>query len=460
MSHEIFSQPWADAFREQVNLNAEHRRAAAHWTSPVALVLDPVDGIPEGRRLLLDLWQGECRSARVVDPATAQQAEYVLGATLDHWRQIFLGKSDPILALMQGRVKLHKGGMFALARSASAAKQLVLSATRVPTRFPDEPPVAASSSSPKSIDSKREPAPAQTTSREQFRSLTKRGFDRESLPFKLYQRAKRDGVWNPSEIDFSRDRADWRTLNPRQQDLILRLTTLFQGGEESVTEDILPLMLAVSREGRLEEEMYLTTFLFEEAKHLEFFRRFLDEVVGAEHLGDLTRFENAPYRQLICEELPSAMRALLHDPSPAAQLRASATYNLVVEGTLAETGYRGYYAMLEAADLLPGLRQGIGLLKRDESRHISYGVHLLERLVAADHALWPVLESRMGDLLEPALGVVRGLFEPYGGDMPFPLVQDEFLEFAMSQFKGRLARIERASRLRVDELDQCEDSPA
>lgn len=460
MSHEVFSQAWADAFRDQINRNDDHRKAAADWEHPVSLVLEPAAGLSEGRRLLLDLWHGECRSARVVDPAAAATADYVLSASLDHWRQIFLGKSDPILALMQGRVKLQKGGMFALARSAGAAKQLVLSARRVPTRFPDETaPVEAVATAPAAVPS----APLATTAaatRDGFRSLDQRGFDRASLPFKLYQRAKRDGVWNPSDIDFTRDRADWLRLNARQQDLILRLTTLFQGGEESVTEDILPLLLAISREGRLEEEMYLTTFLFEEAKHLEFFRRFLDEVVGAENLGDLRRFENAPYRLIICEELPRAMRALLHDPSPAAQLRASATYNLVVEGTLAETGYRGYYAMLESADLLPGLRAGIGLLKRDESRHISYGVHLLERLVAADHALWPELESRMSDLLEPALGVVRGLFDPYGGDMPFPLDQDEFVGFAMSQFKSRMTRLERASRLSPSEVQAQEESEA
>lgn len=460
MSHEIFSQSWADAFREQINRNADHRRAAAHWESPVALVLEPAPGLPEGRRLLLDLWRGDCRSARVVDAATAAQAEYVLSANVDHWRQIFLGKSDPILALMQGRVKLQKGGMFTLARSAGAAKQLVLSATRVPTRFPDEAASAPAPTAPVPAPAPPVlPGPDRPSKRAEFRSLTQAGFQRESLPYKLFQRAKRDGVWNPSDIDFSRDQADWQRLNARQKDIILRLTTLFQGGEESVTEDILPLMLAVSREGRLEEEMYLTTFLFEEAKHLEFFRRFLDEVVGPEELGDLTRFENPPYQRIICEELPSAMRALLHDPSPAAQLRASATYNLVVEGTLAETGYRGYYAMLESADLLPGLRTGIGLLKRDESRHIAYGVYLLERLVAADPSLWAVLEERMGELLEPALGVVRSLFEPYQPNLPFPLDEEEFVTFALSQFKSRMARIERAGRLGPGGLSQEPELP-
>src|SRR5262245_19126248 len=98
MSHEIFSPPWAEAFREQINGNPAYRQAAAAWESPIALGLEPVAEIPDGRWLLLDLWRGECRSARVVPAPEASAADYVLSAKLEHWRQIFLGQSDPILA--------------------------------------------------------------------------------------------------------------------------------------------------------------------------------------------------------------------------------------------------------------------------------------------------------------------------------------------------------------------------
>ena len=453
MSFEIFTQPWADCFRDQVNRNAGHRSAAATWEHPVALAVEPSADVPGGRRLLLDLWQGDCRAADVVDDAGSQRATFILSAPIEQWKQIFCGRSDPILALMQGRVKLLKGGMFALARNATAAKQLVLSATRVPTTFPGDSDHAQATTPAASADGPATAAPTKGARREALRSLGPQGLRHDSLPMKLYHQAKRVGIWNPQDIDFATDRKDWAKLNERERDVILRLTALFQGGEESVTQDILPLMLTLAREGRLEEEMFLTTFLFEEAKHLEFFRRFVDEVIGGQPAGDLSRFQTAPYREIFFDELPRAMNALLTDPSPAAQMRASATYNMVVEGTLAETGYHGYYAMLEKQNLLPGLRHGIGLLKRDESRHIAYGVHLLTRLVAAVHSLWQGLESRMGDLLEPALGIIRGLFEPYGDDIPFGLVQDDFLEFAMSQFKSRMNRIERARNLSPEQVE-------
>jgi ribonucleoside-diphosphate reductase beta chain len=37
------------------------------------------------------------------------------------------------------------------------------------------------------------------------------------------------------------------------------------------------------------------------------------------------------------------MHRLTHDDSPIAQAEASVTYNMIVEGVLAETGYYGFF---------------------------------------------------------------------------------------------------------------------
>jgi ribonucleoside-diphosphate reductase beta chain len=175
-------------------------------------------------------------------------------------------------------------------------------------------------------------------SRTAFRTTSPGGLDFDSLPMRLYQKAKRLGTWDPAELDFTRDRAEWELMGPDEQGAILQMTSLFQAGEESVTLDLLPLIMVVAEEGRVEEELFLTTFLFEEGKHVEFFRRFLDEVCGAD--GDLHGFHTPSYRTIFYEELPAAMGALRDDRSPEAQIRAVATYNMIVEGVLAETGYQ------------------------------------------------------------------------------------------------------------------------
>jgi ribonucleoside-diphosphate reductase beta chain len=266
-----------------------------------------------------------------------------------------------------------------------------------------------------------------------------RALDGDSLPMRLYEKAKRLGVWNPCDIDLARDREEWHALPEDQRDALLQTTSLFVAGEEAVTLDLLPLVLAIARERRLEEELYLTTFLFEEGKHTQFFRRFLDEVGGSPE--GLERYHGTSYRQLFEVELPQAMHALLDDPSAAAQTRAAVTYNLIVEGVLAETGYHSYFEALEARGLMPGLREGLRLIKQDESRHIAYGVHLLTRLVAADAALWDVVEERMAALLPLALGVVEEGFSRYGDRSPFGLEKDDIAAFAASQFQARLERI-------------------
>lgn len=275
-----------------------------------------------------------------------------------------------------------------------------------------------------------------------LRTTSPSGLDRASLPMRLFEKAKRRGVWNPSDLDFARDAADWGGLARDERDLLLRLTALFQGGEESVALDLVPLIEAIAAEERLEEELYLATFLFEEAKHVDLFRRFLDEVTAER--GDLARYHGPSYRELVYVELPSALGRLRDDRSPEALAAASVTYNMIVEGVLAETGYHGYFSVLERRDILPGMRSGIEKLKEDESRHIAYGVHLLSRLVA-EHGepVWRTISDRFERLLPLAMGTVGEIFEAYD-PIPFDLAPDDFLGFAMTQFERRFARIERA----------------
>lgn len=294
----------------------------------------------------------------------------------------------------------------------------------------------------------------QSVGHETFITTSERGLRHDLLPMRLYHKAKLLGTWDPRSIDFTQDIQDWQRFTDDEREAILSLTALFQAGEESVTLDLLPLIMAIAQEGRLEEEMFLTTFLWEEAKHTEFFRRFLDEVAH-EH-SDLSRFHTPSYRQLFYEELPQAMNALLTDRSLAAQLRASVTYNMIIEGVLAETGYHSYYNMLERNQVMPGLRQGVGLLKRDESRHIAYGIFLISRLVAEQPDLWEVVEQHMNRLLMLALGVVNESFADSADlppeEVPFGFQAEEYLTYATTQFTKRLARIERARSQTLEQI--------
>lgn len=282
---------------------------------------------------------------------------------------------------------------------------------------------------------------------ELYKTTSGTGLNKESFPFKLYQKAKKFGVWNPEEIDFTKDKSDWIKLNEKEKDVILRLTAMFQAGEESVTEHILPLISVIAKRKELEDEMYLTTFLFEEAKHTEFFRKFLDDVTESKF--DLTKYHTENYRTLFYEELPNAMNNLLTDDSDEALVNASTTYNMIVEGILAETGYHAYFTMLKRNGIMEGMQNGITLLKRDESRHIAYGVYLLAKSIKNDPSLFEKIEERMNSLFPIAMGIISEIFESYD-EMPFGLKMEDFTDFALDQFNKRFEKLERAKSGIID----------
>src|SRR5579859_4117240 len=144
-----------------------------------------------------------------------------------------------------------------------------------------------------------------------FTTLSKRGLRHGILPMRLYHKAKKLGTWDPRDIDLTQDRQHWLAIPDEYRERLLGLFLGFQAGEEAVTLDLTPLIITMAREGRLEEEMFLTTFLWEEAKHTEFFRRVLDEVVLLQEDLNELMWPASNTRDLFREDLPRAMNRLL-----------------------------------------------------------------------------------------------------------------------------------------------------
>ncbi|HEU0190485.1 MAG TPA: R2-like ligand-binding oxidase [Mycobacterium sp.] len=287
--------------------------------------------------------------------------------------------------------------------------------------------------------------------RTHYGSLAAGGLNWANLPLKLFKGGNAK-FWDPADIDFSRDREDWQSLSERERDIATRLCSLFIAGEEAVTSDIQPFMAAMRAEGRLGDEMYLTQFAFEEAKHVEVFRLWLDAVGISE---DLNGYLDAvpSYQKIFNEELPEALNKLLVDPSPANQIRAAVTYNHIVEGTLALTGYHAWQKVCASRGLLPGMLELVGHIGDDERRHMAWGTFTCRRHVAADDANWTVFESKMNELVPVAVAAVHEVFSYYGDDIPFDLTLEEFTTYAMDKGMRRLGTIESARGRPVEEID-------
>jgi ribonucleotide reductase beta subunit family protein with ferritin-like domain len=96
-------------------------------------------------------------------------------------------------------------------------------------------------------------------------------------PRQLYNIAKTLGAWDPAKIDLTEDKAHWQMLNPEQREQLIKTCALFYEGEVSVSDTLAWFMLAVPD---LDRRMFLSTQIFKEVKHAEFFERYFQEVCG------------------------------------------------------------------------------------------------------------------------------------------------------------------------------------
>lgn len=275
------------------------------------------------------------------------------------------------------------------------------------------------------------------------------GINTSIVPWRLWEKAKRL-MWNPADIDFTQDAEDWKQLADDEKRYVMLLASEFLAGEEAVTLDILPLLKAMANQGRLEETMYLTTFAFEEAKHVDFFRRWFD-AVGIQTPDD--EYMTPTYAQVFNDELPRVLGRLDADDSQEAILDAALTYNQFIEGVLAITGYWTWNRIFTLRGIMPGLREGLVGTQRDERRHMAYGTYLCRRIIAERPDLWTFVEDRMGDLQMMGLKLIEegtALFtEPY----PFDSDPAEVMAYAMTQVPRRLEVIEVARRQKLEEVE-------
>lgn len=278
-------------------------------------------------------------------------------------------------------------------------------------------------------------------------STSESSINRNSLPFRLFEKAKKLGTWDPQDIDFSKDREDWESLTPVQRDQILQLIAFFYSAEEAVTHDILPLIYAISKSGRLEEEMYLTTFVFEEAKHIDFFNLLLQNL-GIKR--DLNSYHTPVYRKLFDEILPETMGRLMHDQSPKALADACITYNLFAEGVLAETGYWAFYESLKKIDKMPGLISGIQHIQRDESRHIGFGTYILQRLISEDSEILDYSLEKLQELMPIAIEMNNTLRPDEVS--AFGIKKTDGAAYMMRQLNARIEVLKRAKGKTIEEI--------
>ena len=132
---EVFTDPWADRFREEINRSESFRTHGASWDSPIALEMS-FRGRAEPRRVLLHLHQGSCTSASCACADSDDGVDLIIRTDVSGWQRILAGRMDPIWGIMSGKLRIAKGSLSQLIPFARAAKALVESAARIDADFP------------------------------------------------------------------------------------------------------------------------------------------------------------------------------------------------------------------------------------------------------------------------------------------------------------------------------------
>lgn len=201
---------------------------------------------------------------------------------------------------------------------------------------------------------------------------------------------------------------------------------LFGAGEEAVTEDLAPLMLALDD---INDQMFISSQIYEEAKRTQFFDRYWRDVVhpAAEARGfkkknptDDDYFDVPGYYELF-DATQEAMERLLESgaDTPENRVRAYSHYHLVVESVLAQTGYYGLTSLLSGdppeelltdtdreLPALEGLTEGLGYIRSDEGRHVGFGMHKVQQHLAEDDVDEQVVRNTLQDLMGHVAGIV------------------------------------------------------
>lgn len=275
--------------------------------------------------------------------------------------------------------------------------------------------------------------------------------------FKYYRDAV-ENHWDPQEIDISNDLEEVLKLTEDDYfggvgfDILRKGLAMFGAGEKDVTEDLSPLAVVTDD---IEDQMFVTTQLYEEAKHAEFFERYWSEVINeAEKEKGLElskpteeRFFADEYNKIF-KKNNQAMHNLLKNRKPEDFLKAYSHYHLLIEGVLAQTGYWAFEKTIgeqnEDTPDLTGLMEGFIKIRGDESRHVGFGLHKIKQIMKNNELEMDVINQTSKDLLPLIHNVFLYIWEDLEDPSQYPTVTpQETMEYIQGEHASRITQIEK-----------------
>jgi ribonucleoside-diphosphate reductase beta chain len=275
-------------------------------------------------------------------------------------------------------------------------------------------------------------------------SFIDRGIEKMPSYMDLYRRWESQ-QWSVGDLDFSLDRQDWMESSEQDRKATLWSHRLFFNGEERVTSTLAPFVWAAPTP---EIEIFLSTQMVDEARHTVFFHRWWHDVAGTEAknlselLTEIRPQANQGYNTLFYERLPAAAQRLASNPKDFdAFVEGITLYHIVIEATIALTGQRfELEAMREQGLTDRGFYRGFTAIARDESRHVSFGIKVLQEAVRENPERFAPLIQKT---LVESLPLITGTLDPPDPRFitDYGHTESEIVQFAFESLNKRLRAI-------------------
>jgi ribonucleoside-diphosphate reductase beta chain len=259
-------------------------------------------------------------------------------------------------------------------------------------------------------------------------------------PQTLYRRWE-DSQWSPFAVDLTADLEQWPQLDDTRRGLVYFALSSLMVAEERITTKFSGL---VGAHGSEEEATFLATQQVDEARHMQFYARYQDDVVAdpatiGAHVERAREQVSDSFRQIFDVALVEAHEQLVAAPADlAAKVRFITIYHLILEGTLGLTSFHFITEYLKQNELLPGFVEGYSLIHHDETRHIGYGVWFLRETIKAHPDQADTVRETLRELL-PA--VAESLKPPGEGTAALGVTDDDVRDFALRGLTRRLSII-------------------
>jgi ribonucleoside-diphosphate reductase beta chain len=169
----------------------------------------------------------------------------------------------------------------------------------------------------------------------------------------------------------------------------------------------------------VDQQVFLTTQVVDEARHARFFDKFYREALGFEQgsmedrLAAVKDQLSGGFKDLFGPVLVAVTTRMRRgDHSLETFVRGIVTYHLTIEGVVALSGQRHVLQFFRDAGIMPGFRNGFTAVARDESRHVNFGMKFLKEAAASDPGVIAVIH----DQIAIALPAANRIFDPPAGE--------------------------------------------